>query len=633
MIAEQRLLLAELEAPMVPGALENGVLPIEYLDEPVTVTLKVWDGARPRYSYQLLWNGIPAGPEKPISDELPGQTLTLEIPVNLLVEGRHDVAYQTMNPDSQVTDQSQSTQIEIDRTAPGNPLLAPIIFPDTIQNSLTSAELDAMGNVLPGTIASYHDMKMHDVIRTYWGSVEGPVAIVDTDDMGLKRVMVDFPREFLESIGDIESPVYYTVTDLAGNLSMDAQAVPVKLELLTLPELPLPVVKEANGDTLDPVDTSNGATVVVSAVAQLQRGDHVVVRWNGPKGSDNKEKLITEAEAGRDLAVVFSAALVEINQGQTVAVAYTVKRANGSEQTSATVSLHVKSGQTQLPAPTLDTVGPDGILTPSKIPESGATVRVAYPGMSTGDSVFVSWRGASPYDAPVQVVGGNVELQFNVPKAYITQSTGGSASVTYSVTRAGTAQVSAPLWLRVDEGLSFDTSPVTLGGKVYLLLSYPDLLPAFPANTTVQRTATGGQAPYTYSSSDVKIAYVDGNGLTSVRGNGTATIAVTDALGQTRSYPVTVTGVIQCLGFGSGRLAQIKAAAANQSARVPSGEELNQIFNAYGNRWPMGNGMYWSSTVAAANLAGMKWYFVKNLVTGANFKLLEHKTCLGIGIR
>jgi len=281
----------------------------------------------------------------------------------------------------------------------------------------------------------------------------------------------------------------------------------------------------------------------------------------------------------------------------------------------------------------MDSVGPDGILIPSNIPESGATVRVRYEGMSAGDSVQINWQGASAYQPPAQVVGADVELLFIVPKAFINQSLGGSASVTYTVTRAGTGSVSTPLFLRVSQGLTLDPSPVTLSGKIYLIPASPDLLPAFPAGTTVKRTASGGQAPYSYRSSNPQVAQVDNEGLASVRGNGTATISVSDAMGETRSYQVIVTGVIHCVGLGNGKFSQTSAAAASQGLRMPSMDELNQIFNTYGNRWPMGNAIYWSSTALAQNLAGMKWYSTKNLVTGANFKVFEHKSAVGVGIR
>ncbi|KFE55679.1 hypothetical protein IV01_11495 [Pseudomonas syringae] len=585
-------------------------------------------------SYQLLWDGNPIGDIKLVAeDDKPGDILTLEIPVDALINGDHRLAYRLVNLENGVISDSQTTPIQIDRTAPGNPLIAPIIFPTSIQNGLTSAELEDMGNVLMGLIASYNDMKEGDVVRSYWGAVEGPVAIVDKDDMGLKRVELEFSREFLESIGDIEAAVYYTVTDLAGNLSMDSQAIQVKLLLLVLPELPLPVVKEANGDLLDPADAVNGATVLIGASAELRSGDRVIVQWNGPRGSDSKEKVITAPDAGKDLEVLFSAVLVDANSGQTVSIDYRLIRANGSEQASAALALKIQPGLAQLPAPQMDSVGPDGILIPSNIPESGATVRVRYEGMSSGDHVFVSWQGADAYQTPGQVVGAEVELLFNVPKVFINQSIGGSASVTYTVTRAGTGLVSTPLFLQVSQGLTLDPSPVTLSGKIYLIPASPELMPAFPAGTTVKRTASGGQAPYSYRSSNPLVAQVDHEGLASVRGNGTATISVSDATGETRSYQVIVTGVIHCVGLGNDKFSQTSAAAASQGLRIPSADELNQIYNTYGNRWPMGNAIYWSSTALAQNLAGMKWYSTKNLVTGANFKVFEHKTALGVGIR
>ncbi len=129
------------------------------------------------------------------------------------------------------------------------------------------------------------------------------------------------------------------------------------------------------------------------------------------------------------------------------------------------------------------------------------------------------------------------------------------------------------------------------------------------------------------------VAKVDGNGLTTVRGNGTATISVTDASGASKRYQVTVTKVIHCLGLGSGSLSQMSSAASAKGGRIPSINELKEIYATYGNRWPLGKGNYWSSTVAAVNLVGWKWYYVKNLVTGADFKLLHHNASLGVAIR
>ncbi|EPM56375.1 hypothetical protein A262_15780 [Pseudomonas syringae pv. actinidiae ICMP 19073] len=621
-------------APSVAIKINNeGLLPVSALTGPIEVTFAAWLNVMEGISYQLLWDDKLTGEVKLIEKGTePGTILNANIPVDVLTEGKHTIAYRLTNIENGTTSDSPSSPVEVDITQPGAPTLAPIILPRETLNGLTSEELENMGDVLTGTIASYNGMQEGDVVRTYWNDVPGPMAVVTKDDMGLKRVMVDFVRSFLELIGDIEAPVYYTVTDLAGNQSMASETLDVKLQLTVTTPLPTPTIKEATGSTLAPINASAGATVVIDATANLKTGDQVIVQWQGPKGSDTKEKTLTSAEAGQALEVLFAAVLVTANARQTVSVSYVVNRVNGLVQVSDILALQVVSGLAELPAPRMDTVGADGVVTPSLIPGYGATVRVTYPGMGAQDSVVVNWRGASSHDTAAQVAGSG-ELQFNVPKALISATAGRSATVTYTVTRAGELAVSTALQLSVKQELVLDTSPVTLAGKIYLLPGSPDLLPNFPAETTVQRHASGGHAPYRYASSNPLVVSVDGNGLASVRGKGTATITATDALGATKSYPVTVTGVIHCIGLGSGSFSQISKASANNGARIPTIHESVEIYTLYGNRWPMGNGNYWSSTVSSAGIGGWNWYYVKNMVSGGNFKLKSHNASLGVGIK
>jgi hypothetical protein len=633
-ITKSALQVADIiEAPSVPAANINGLLPIDALEKPVVVELKVWPSAKPKYTYTLLWNGIRIPPEKEILEsDRPGDRLNLEIPVDLQVEGIHEVAYVIYSPFSNTSENSLPTTIQIDRTAPGAPQLAPIIFPDLIQSGLTSSELEGLNNVLPGKIASYGGIAVGDEIRTYWGNLEGPVTFVDADDMGLNRVMVDFPRALLEQVGDVEASVHYTVTDQAGNLSMPSDAVSVTLELSVITPLPTPTIKEATADTLDPAAALNGATVVIDVSASLNAGDKVDAYWIAPKGSDHKEIIVTPEHVNSPIEVIFAAALVSVNDGQTVEVSYSVTRTSGIVQASPVLQLNVLSSALELPAPTMDTVGADGILRPSLIPESGATVRVGYRDMKTGDNVLLRWTGASAADAVVQTVGSETQLLFTLPRALIVASEGGTASVQYFVNRDGVDRDSEVLALTVKSGLELDTSSVILGGKVYLLPGTPDLLPAFPTGTTVKRVASGGQPPYAYSSSDPKIAHVDGEGLVSVRKVGAAVITATDASGESKAYNVSVTGVIECSGVGFGNLTQIANAANAAQMRLPTIHELVEIYNAYAGRWPMGNGNYWSSTVAK-DVFGAKWYYVKDLSTGKDYKLLHINGALGVALR
>jgi hypothetical protein len=622
-----------LELPTVPVAIDGGLLPIEYLTTPVKVSFPVWQAAEAGYTYQLVFDGNNVPPEKVILNaDKPGDPLEVEVPVELLTEGAHRIAYRIFSPNTQYEVYSESIALLVDQTAPGAPQLGPIIFPDAIQNTLTSSELEDLGNTLPGKIAGYTGMAAGDEIHTYWGAAEGPMTVVDADDMGLNRVMVDFTRPFLELADGQSSAVTYTVTDRAGNVSMVSDPLMIELQLSVLTPLPDPVILEANGQTLDPANASNGATLVIGAAANLRESEIVTAQWKGPKSNESQEKLISAADAGKAFSVVFSNSVVVANDGQNVVVTYSVRRASGTVQESARLGLKIMSAALVLPAPTVDTVGPDGVLRPVLIAGPDAIVRVSYRGMDSQDLVRVRWVGEQTFDTQVTSVGDLSELVFGVPKTVIEPSAGGAAALTYIVTRNGSDMESESLQLSIVEGMVLDTSPVTLAGKIYLIPGHPGLLPAFPSGTTVLRPASGGRPPYSYSSNDLKVAVVDASGFTSVRGNGVATITVIDAAGEKQSYDVKVTGVIECHGVGSGNLTQMTNAATRLGARIPTIHELIEIYNAYGNRWPMGNNNYWSSTVAK-NVFGAKWYYVKNLNTGKDFKLLHINGSLGVAIR
>lgn len=622
----------QLPPPTITGQLEDGLLPIDLLDEPVNVSIPVWEAARPTYTYQLLWDGRTTGLLKEIKDEQFGDILTLELSIDLLTQGVHSVAYEIMNPVNMRFNQSEEATLLIDKTAPGAPQLAPISFPEAIQNGLTSSELESLNNVLTGSIPGYAGIADGDVIRTYWGSLEGPITFVTANDMGLNRVMVDFSRAFLEQVGDIEASAYYTVTDRAGNLSMPSDAVSVKLELSVIVPLPSPTIKEAVGDTLDPGAATNGATFVIGTAADLKMGELVVLRWEGPKGSDSREKVVTANGAGQPLEVVFPYALVIINDGQTIELSYSVTRNSGIVQYSDTAPFRVLSAQLELPAPAMDTVGADGILRPSLIPESGATVRIRYPGMTAGDLVKVRWSGATVENTPLQTVDGEAQLTFTVSKAAIVASQGGAASLSYFVLRNGIERESEKLVLTVSVGMELDTSPVELNGKVYLFAKYPDLLPAFPSGTTVKRVPQGGQPPYTYTSSDPKIAHVDAEGLVSVRGKGDASITVTDASADSKSYQVSVTGVIECHNLGTGTWPQMSSKAAGVQGRLGTIQEVIEIYNAYKGRWPLQRGYWWSSTLAKT-VFGAKWYYAKDMHTGVDYSYLHANLAQGLALR
>ncbi|WP_296254137.1 MULTISPECIES: hypothetical protein [unclassified Pseudomonas] len=158
-----------------------------------------------------------------------------------------------------------------------------------------------------------------------------------------------------------------------------------------------------------------------------------------------------------------------------------------------------------------------------------------------------------------------------------------------------------------------DPTPVNLSGRIYLLPDYANLDPvSWPAGTTYTRVPSSGVAPYTYTSSNPAVIRVDANGTIYSRGNGSATITVTDSQGRSGSYPVNVSNVIHVIGLGNSLYRDAVSAAASRSKRIPSLAELNEIYAAYLGRWPMGNRLYWSTTPGS----GLSTVRCKNLVTG-----------------
>lgn len=516
---------------------------------------------------------------------------------------------------------------------------------DDTQVYLPAPSVDGVGSegVLdPGTIvlealvriAPYQSMAIADRVTLHWDSRDSAGSYSDYTVLNSgtvsSQVIFRVGKSYVEASVNNDVAVWYEVQ--RASQTFISNQFRFKVGAVVLPDLPAPVVKEALGDTLDPAAAVQGATFVVDASAHLGVGDKITAYWNGPRGSDERVHVIDTPNAGGPLELIFPYALVTINDGQTVELSYSVTRISGVVQESDTVALRILSAMLELPAPTMDTVGSDGILRPSLVPDSGATVRVSYPNSRAGDRVTVRWTGATVEETPPQTVGSDSTLTFNVSKAAISASEGSSATVSYSVEREGVARESEQLALTVSVGLELDTTPVELNGKIYLFVNYPDLLPGFPSGTTVKRVPRGGQQPYTYASSDPKIAHVDAEGFVSVRGRGHADITVADASGDNKSYQVAVTGVIECHNLGTGTWPQMSGKAASIQGRLGNIQEVIEIYNAYKGRWPLQRGYWWSSTLAKT-VFGAKWYYAKDMHTGVDYTYLHANLAQGLALR
>lgn len=320
-----------------------GLIPVAELDAPITVGLRVWEGAEPGYFYQLMWDGKERGLEKIIPEFAePGDPLTLELTTDLQTEGSHSLGFKTRSSTTGVEDYSAIFPVIIDRTAPGKPDLAAIQFPVEVQNGLTAAELERLGNKLQVEVAGYNGMAKHDLIQTYWGDAVGPTASVDESDMGLNKVVFDFPKDFLESITEGPKSVKYTVTDRAGNVSDDSIAVEIQLLLEEIPaDYPAPILDPAVGDLIDYSEARPGVQVDIPHYPGATAFDHITLYW----GSD-KPMLPVQLQPGDEnedivLSVRVPYETIAIAPIGQVRVSYTVTRQNQLNGTSLPTTVDV----------------------------------------------------------------------------------------------------------------------------------------------------------------------------------------------------------------------------------------------------------------------------------------------------
>ena len=109
-----------------------------------------------------------------------------------------------------------------------------------------------------------------------------------------------------------------------------------------------------------------------------------------------------------------------------------------------------------------------------------------------------------------------------------------------AVGRYGNDPESSIRSFRVIQRLMIDESAVSLDGFfLYADSAYVRNSTLMPANTTITRTPTQGNPPYSYSSSNSDVASVNSTGYVEGRRNGQASITVTDAYGQTASYNIS----------------------------------------------------------------------------------------------
>ena len=404
--------------------------------------------------------------------------------------------------------------------------------------------------------------------------------------------------------------------------------------------------------TIDPVVVENKCQVLVSYDNMNVGGtDRITLYWILASGVVI-EVGTQDGLAGGTVTFNISNDVLAQSVNSVFSLQYTTELGRGgtgeSDEQKVTVAT-IQPGQ--LPRALIDGVAQGGALRPSSMSGNASLGLAKWRLSRTGQRVWVtlSSSGVAPLEVLVAYPITSIEMANGLVNKPVLRSwllslqNNAAVVVSVFVTFDGSSDKSAAVVFPTTQytivhtaPLVFPETPVSLTGRTYLIPGSPNILPAFNAGNSITRTASGGTGGYVYSSSNTGVAVVTQGGFVSVRGNGWTTISVRDnsVPPQTRSYTVSVGGVVQCYGLGAGTYTDIINSASRQGVRVANIYELRDLSNAYGNRWPMGNFMYWSSTFSHSFLF-FSYYYGRNINTGgeATIKQWVGSQGLGVGLR
>ncbi|EGH97008.1 MULTISPECIES: hypothetical protein [Pseudomonas] len=212
-----------LEAPSVPVAESDGLIRVRDLESGISVHFTARGLIKEKDSFELMVNGAGSGVTQIISD--PDAPEEVKFVMNLQPEhfakdGTYAIGYQWLTFPGDIRTDSATTEIRIDRTAPGAALLAPVIFHQI-----------NLGNTLTGLVPGYADMQPGDRIQTFCNDRQGPAYVVTSDNLTDRPVPIIFDKEFLLNLHSDSVTISYRVIDRAGNISLPARSVTLSMQV------------------------------------------------------------------------------------------------------------------------------------------------------------------------------------------------------------------------------------------------------------------------------------------------------------------------------------------------------------------------------------------------------------------
>jgi hypothetical protein len=344
--------------PLIPDALADGTIPAASLTADLKLTAAKWNDVNNEEDYIFLYvDGQPIEPTDgmPLKDQ--PDPIEMVIPLaalTALAEGPHTVHFLMGSGfgDGYV---SLETSFIIDRTPPGGDELPIIRFKlDYEQNGVTIYQIQADGDLLEASIATYESQAAGDVIKTF---IQRQIAGSQTAGPVLTVATTTERHEFAFTLAQLQAAsandrvdFWYTVEDKAGNVTTAARSelrmlVTEAPTQLVAPRVPL----FSDDDLVNEQDGRTPITVEIPEFGYARAGDQIRLML-----SPGNSYLVSPPLTSADLPVDDDNPDTD-NTIRTIDIPYPILRLLSAQSVfTFPCSYIVERGTFKVPSPALD---------------------------------------------------------------------------------------------------------------------------------------------------------------------------------------------------------------------------------------------------------------------------------------
>ncbi|MGE8145328.1 Ig-like domain-containing protein [Pseudomonas frederiksbergensis] len=421
-------------------------------------------------SVRLTWTGTPAqgspiivGPLQEFVDFVPFQ-LDFTIPnaaVKAIAQGFATVSYVRVR--SGETDRPSKT--------------ASVSVQGDISRLPAPSVAQAPGGTLPPdspyatiSVPYFEGRKTGDLITVHCqgrrpggGETYYPITIIVADSDGKAAIARDLPGSQIAPLQGGTLKIYYVVANDDLAVRSERDSLPLELNIgVAAPDFNRPEITEADGDTLLPENTPNGANVIApfNLPSDTRAGDTVGLRWTGSVTGAHPlyELPLNNQTAGKPVPFFVRPEHIHPNLNGTVTVDYYRKRAGEVTRFSVARVWSVGSAELELNPPMLvaPATNPIDVLAYA----TGVTVSVEHLNADSGDEAQLIEVNPLPGTPafPVIALDANRRANFTLSPAFLAARQSKDIELSWVLIRNGKPnEESEPLELRVNRMAHGDT--------------------------------------------------------------------------------------------------------------------------------------------------------------------------------